>query len=374
MKKKLIFSSFVIITLLAGCGILPNPGPSGSEVEHDAKTSDISVITVTPDMAAHMRQTIITTHHQEVIENLNKLRNLSRRNIQTKLLPGDEFSIQVFMMPLLPSGNSSASSDIVSNVYNIKNNVLQNNGSVTIPFAGTVNLNGITIQQAERILQIKYNDDHVFNDAQVLVKIQNNRAQGVLVTGYAANPKHISWRPGGITLADALVDAKGFSTNGLAHSKSSTGKNRTVVINENHESITLPGLVAESSVIPLLPGATIALNLQVKDHVLCIGGGITTNAALTFAKIPSLATVLARAGGLNPQTAKAQSVFVLTPDHKVVYRFYLDHLSGLQAAQDFPVRNRSVIYASTAPSVHLQQAMQILFSPFYPAAAIKGVA
>lgn len=367
--KQLFFSALMAITL-SGCAILPDSGPSGSDVQRDAKIAGVSVIKVTPALAERMRQAVLVSQRRRIATNLNGLRRFSKADLQTKLFPGDVLSIKLWAAPLLPS----RSSDISAKVFDIHHVTLRNNGSVALPYVGTVYLGGKTVPQAEQILQKAFQERASYADPQVLIHVRENRGQSILVTGYAVKPKRISWRPGGVTLASALIEVRGFNAAGSEPNRSSLGRSRTIVIREHGRTFILPGRVAESSRISLLPGATVALRMHVQDHVLSLGGGLAANTTLAFSRTPSLAAVLARTGGLNPQTARAQSVFVLSPDHKVVYRFHLNRLSGLRAAQDFPIRNRSVIYVSTAPSVRLQQAMQILFSPFYPAAAIKGVA
>ena len=130
---------------------------------------------------------------------------------------------------------------------------------------------------------------------------------------------------------------------------------------------------ALESEIPLRPNDQVVLEHQPVVRVQCLGGGWAQDTVQSFDDIPSLSKVVASGGGLNAQTAQGASVFILSADRSVIYQFKWNSLSGLQAAQNFPVRNGDIVYIASAPIVRIQQVTNILFSAAYPVATAKGL-
>ena len=99
----------------------------------------------------------------------------------------------------------------------------------------------------------------------------------------------------------------------------------------------------------------------------------------------SLAQAMARSGGVKDERADARGVFlfrfedpralaaentngVKTADGKVpvIYRINLTDPTAFLTAQNFPMRNKDVLYVSNATSVELQKFLNILVSAIYP--------
>jgi polysaccharide export outer membrane protein len=117
-------------------------------------------------------------------------------------------------------------------------------------------------------------------------------------------------------------------------------------------------------------------------------GATSTSGEIPFESTGiSLAQALARVGGLKDTRANARGAFVFrfekpsaldpavaavsprTPDGRipVIYRVNLRDPASLFAAQDFPMRDKDVIYVSTAPLSDLQNFVSILSSMAFTA-------
>ena len=101
--------------------------------------------------------------------------------------------------------------------------------------------------------------------------------------------------------------------------------------------------------------------------------------------------LLARAGGLQDHRANATGVFIFryedpamlggagtgptTADGKVpvVYRVDLKDPATFFMAQDFPMRNKDVMYVANAPAAELQKFMNLLSGVVVPVLTIRSV-
>ncbi len=148
--------------------------------------------------------------------------------------------------------------------------------------------------------------------------------------------------------------------------------NRVRILREG-VAYDLPVRAALEAQVALAPNDQIVLEHRPLVRVQCLGGGWAQNNVQSFDDAPTLSKVVASGGWLNAQAAQGASVFVLSADRSIVYRFPWNSLAGLQAAQAFTVEDRAIVYIASAPIVRLQQVTNILFSAAYPVATAKGI-
>ena len=120
-------------------------------------------------------------------------------------------------------------------------------------------------------------------------------------------------------------------------------------------------------------------------------GATGTNNEVTFeAQGITLSQALGRVGGLSDGRADSKGVFIfryedpaspavrpnvlVTEDNKVpvVYQFDMNDPATFFLAQSFPMKNRDVVYVSTAANVELMKFLAIITSVLSPAVAINN--
>jgi polysaccharide export outer membrane protein len=143
--------------------------------------------------------------------------------------------------------------------------------------------------------------------------------------------------------------------------------------------------------VPLAPGDVVTVLFQPLSFAVL--GATGKNEEINFeAQGISLAQGLARAGGLQDTRADARGVFLfrfedpqavgpevaagpVTPDGKVpvVYRLDLRDPASFLVAQNFPVRNKDVVYVANAPGAELQKFLNILTSSIYSVSSLVNL-
>jgi polysaccharide export outer membrane protein len=360
------------ILSLAGCAFVPSTGPSAGAVHNAAaSTHDVSLVVVTPATAASM-WAASQSEREAAIAAASRGLQASGEVARVQLYPGDSVNIDLWTMPLMAGiGGSSSSSQLAVEETKLGTFTVNSAGDITLPYAGTVRVSGRTVEAAERLVTVRYDAIHRFQEPQVTMSVATNQHQKVIVTGAANHPVVLDWKTGGITLSDAITEAGGYKTFQKAQGNAEPAN--TVIVVRGDKSYRLPMKVAITSDAPLVPGDRVVLERTTIVRVQCLGGGWGKDTQQDFDYSPTLAEVLAKGGGLNSQTAQGKAVYILSADQKTVYELNWDTLDGLRAAEKFPVSNGDVVYVANAPSVRFQQVVSILFSAAYPIATFHTV-
>lgn len=244
--------------------------------------------------------------------------------------------------------------------------MVDSSGMIRIPFAGAIRAAGRTPQQVERdIISRLAGKAH---DPQVVVRIASNANAMVTVVGDVSNNTRVSLTPRGERLLDAIASAGGVSE--------PVGK-ITVQITRGDRVVSLPleAVIRDPSQNIRLQSDDVVTALYQPFSFTSLG------AAGTSAEIPfestglTLAQALGRVGGLRDDRANVRGVFIFrledpaaldpaiaatsqrTPDGKipVIYRVDMSNPSTFFIAQSFPIRNKDVLYVSSAPMTDIQK-------------------
>ena len=373
MRRHRIVILSVCAAGLSGCAFFPSTGPSVSTVAADSEKVRLPLQVVSPAQAETLHQAVLRHVSEQTAKAIQTL-HAAYQPVPVLLENGDVVAITLWTQSLLPPSSGGGIGSGTTLERHALGDFTVTQGRLTLPYAGTIQVAGTRLSEAESELANRFAQSGYFQSPQITINLKKNRAQSLDVLGDARRPVVLYWRPGGISLSYALTRAQGLvQTAGISHSSVTNSKANRVIVVEDGRRAELPLEVAQQATVPLSPGTKVILRYRSLVHINCLGGGWNGDVRENFGHVPTLADVLATGGGLNPATAQAKAVFVLPASHRKIYEIRLNLLSGLQAAKAFPVQNGSVVYVSTAPSVRLQEITQILFSPFYPAAAIKGV-
>ncbi|HTV09726.1 MAG TPA: polysaccharide biosynthesis/export family protein [Candidatus Aquilonibacter sp.] len=218
------------------------------------------------------------------------------------LAPGDLITVHVFDQP-----------DYTPSVR------LGTNGNVLLPLVGTVNLNGLTVTQAERLLEQKLRDAGIYRNPQVTIDVTEGPNQAATVAGevHAVVPIIGSRR-----LLDVLAVAGGLpATASHVITISRPGVPQPIVVDLGTDP-----LHSQLANIPIFPGDTIIVS---RIGVVYMVGAFRTTGAIPLNQYSPLTLMEATAlsGGLNFQ-GKFNDVRLIRTvgDHRTVVKLDIQRI------------------------------------------------
>jgi len=262
--------------------------------------------------------------------------------------------------------------------------MVSENGSIDVPYVGNIKVTGKSPQEIGALIAKRLADKA--NQPQVLVTVGRNTSATVTVVGEVTNSVRMPLTASGEHLLDAIAAAGG--------SRQPVGK-LTVQLTRGAEVHSLPletVIRKPTENVVLRPGDVVTVLFQPLSFIVL--GATGKNEEVNFeAQGISLAQALARAGGLQDTRADARGVFVFRFEDErmvetgtgaedidqavqarkvpVIYRLDLTDPAAFLLAQDFPIRDKDVMYVANAPTAELQKFLNILTSSIYSTSAIS---
>jgi polysaccharide export outer membrane protein len=366
----------IALALLAGCASsstwLPSSGPSRQEVTEQDSRGSILLVEVTGPVARQLMAGQRKLMFSEALASDAALAYIVGR--------GDVLEVTVWEAPpallfsTLTPDPRAASGAIRAAAF--PEQMVSSAGTITVPFAGPLRVEGQTLQQVETAIAERLKGKA--NQPQVIVRLVRNASSTVTVVGEVGRSTLVPLTPRGERLLDALAEAGGV--------RQPVNK-MSVQITRGDRVVTLPletVIQDPRQNIPLRPGDVItALHQSLSMSVL---GATGKNEEMNFESPGiTLAQALARFGGVQDNRADAAGVFIFRfedpavfgPQPKplpvnedgrvpVVYRVDLKNPSTFFVAQSFPMRNRDVVYVANASAPELQKFLNVLVSLVYP--------
>lgn len=374
--------SLAVLLALPSCASLGASGPTSAEIKSSqgniVDQAGIQVIDITD---AVTRRAIVGSRPVLFSEALG-----DSPPVETVINRGDVVDVTIFEAPPAALFGTSATfggGDVNSTLQRsasgnsqrtgLPEMMVDDTGHITIPFAGSILAAGRTPPQVAR--QIVSRLTGKAHSPEVIVRLVTNSSANVSVIGDVATNGRVALTPRGERLLDVLASAGGV--------KQAADKT-TIQITRGDRVVSLPldGIIRDPSQ---------NIRLQTNDVVAAIYRPYSfTSLGMTgaSAEIPfeqtgiTLSQALGRTGGLKDDRANPRGVFIFrledpaaldpalaatarrTPEGRipVIYRVDLRNPATLFVAQSFPIRNKDVIYASTAPLSDFQRFVGILSS------------
>ena len=258
-------------------------------------------------------------------------------------------------------------------------------GRVSIPFAGTLDVQGKTPQQVA--LEIVARLRGKANQPQAVVTMRNV-ASTVTVVGQVRSSLRVPLTFKGERVLDAIAAAGGASEPVDKVSLQLTRGGQSALMPFD-EVIASPG-----ENIFLKPGDVLTVSYQPESFTVL--GATGRNDEIKFeARGITLAQALGRIGGLRDDRANPGGIFIfrledakvltsalpgtdlsglIDADGKVpvIYRADLREPVTFFAAQHFAMRDRDIVYATNAPVSDLQKFVNIIGAAVYPVVTVKA--
>ena len=365
------------LLLLTGCnGFLPGSGPATSDIvraKTEQEVKGIQVIDVTDSVARTLN---LRRSHQIFSELLPPPSDTTFRVgvgdvVQVMLWEAPPAALFGVSLSELRSGSGTARAAV------FPEQMVSNDGTITVPFVGQVRAAGRTLEQMKE--DIEGGLKGRAHQPQVLVRLVRNMASNVTLVGEMGNSTRMPLTPMGERLLDALAAAGGVRQ--PVHKITIQITRGDKVYSMPLESIILD---PRQNII-LQPGDVITALFQ--PFSLTVLGATGRNVELNFeAQGITLAQSLARSAGLQDMRADAEGVFIFrfedadaldwpfkpvarTPENQVpvVYRLNLRDPACFLIAQNFQMKNKDVLYVSNAPATELQKFLNLLMTAAYPA-------
>ncbi|WP_254908192.1 polysaccharide biosynthesis/export family protein [Sphingobium sp. GW456-12-10-14-TSB1] len=265
--------------------------------------------------------------------------------------------------------------------------VVDRNGNISLPYAGTLSVAGLTTSQVQdRIVAALRGKSQ---SPQVIVSLRRNISNAVVVMGDVTNPGRMPLTLARERLLDAIAERGGMNRMVQTGSSTATGTGAQDVI----VRFTRRGRVAEQALDSIVAGSVDDLVLLSGDRIelirqprtFTVFGALDRVAQVPFeSRTLTLAEALARAGGPNDNRADPKAVFIFrmvpatdlmaqgipasTTDiaYPVAYRINMMEAENYFLSQRFTMRDKDLIYignASANQPLKLVQALGQLFAP-----------
>ena len=340
-------ASLMIVALLAGCSTLPRDGPSGMGVVQAAsnpeRQGDYALVNL--DFALSER---LKAAPQRSFSTLA----LASSDAPTDIIGvGDTLAVSIFEPSggLFNGGDSSESGN-----QTLPPLVVDRNGAVPVPFAGSVSVQGLTPGQASAAVR-RALIGKVANP-QVIVTLAGNASNAVTVLGEVRNPGRQPLAANSDRILDVIAAAGGSSRSIYEV---------TVRIQRGGQTYTAPMSIVTTEFnenVRLQRGDQV--NLVYQPRRFSSFGAFNAVARTDLPPGPlTLAEALSGVGGLDSNLADAKSVLVFRFERPevaqalgiqqaatprgvpVVYRLNLNEGSGFFIASNFQIEPDDIIYA-----------------------------
>jgi polysaccharide export outer membrane protein len=251
--------------------------------------------------------------------------------------------------------------------------MVDENGQIRMPFAGSITAAGRTPQQVER--QIAARLRGMAHDPQVSVRIAQNMSSTVAVVGEVGKSGRVPITPTGERLLDVISLAGGPSQ--------PVGKVMVQVARGGRVASQPLEDIIRDPAQNIRVGRNDVVTLHYQPYSFTALGAASKTGEIPFESTGlTLATALGRVGGLRDERANARGAFIFrfedpaavdpavaavsprTPDGRIpiIYRADFRDPATLFAAQNFPMRDEDILYVASAPISDLQRFVGILSS------------
>ncbi len=356
VPNRLIMRGALACSLLASsaaCAFMPSVGPHNDYiVEQVKKHKAPPLFDVDTKLARKLADDVRVRNENFEKELLLSVNEPSSEVIQSRIYPGDRVNLIIWTQG--SGGVNSSETAMSPTLSRMGMYPVDAQGRIDIPYIGWVNVSGMTIHQAQKVVRSKLDETHQFEHVDVSLELAVSHGQNIVVMGAVNKPTILNWNEGGVSLIEAIAKAGGYVNAEPLHG---TDLAMNVLLARKEREYNIPLQTALLHPIQLHPGDRIALQHKPNVRVFCLGAGWNAPRISPFAETPTLSQVMASVNGLNPQTAQGRAIFVMKKDQSVIYRINFDLVEGMEASQVMPVEDGDMVYVPVSRSVTMQQVL-----------------
>ncbi|WP_336368808.1 polysaccharide biosynthesis/export family protein [Avibacterium paragallinarum] len=373
MRKHIIAVS---CCLLVSCANLPNSGPDKSSIEK-VEQQNTNVPTV---QLIKLDDKVVGSDSFQV-QSFKQLAS-SKQHYQGVVNAGDLLDITLWEAPpaILFGSVLDESGVSASQSTRLPEQMVSNNGRLTIPFIGSLRVAGKTPEQIQTDIVNRLQS--IANQPQAIVRVVKNNSANVTVLTKAAAVR-MPLTTYGERVLDAVTAAGGVSGDLQDISVQLTRNNQV-------KTISLAKLAREPQENILLRSGDV-LSLLNNPLSFTAMGAVGNSKEIRFsAEGLSLAEAIGRLGGLNDNRADPRGVFIFRyiPFEELsladqqqwqekgfhngmkiptVYQANLLEPQSMFWIQQFPIKDKDIVYVSNAPLAEFQKFLRMIFGSTSPA-------
>jgi polysaccharide export outer membrane protein len=347
---------------MAGCGIMPANGPAGMEVyagQKDRRSLPYALVKITPQVVSVLA------------ENTPRLGVTFKDRRPPKGIVfgiGDVVAVTVFESAAGGLFIPAEAGVRPGNFVTLPNQAVDNNGNISVPYAGQVRAAGLTPPQVQQEIVDALKQKAI--EPQVIVSTVQQNTSLISVLGDVNTPARFPANAGGEHILDSITRAGGPKSQGY--------DSWVMLQRDKHREIIPFGALAyepEANNIFTHPNDTIYLYNEPQTFVAFGASGTQGQFPFGAWRI-SFAEGVAKAAGLNDAQAEPANVFLYRgetcpvaqqfgidcsrfegPIIPVIYNVNFRDPAGYFLATKFEMRTKDVIYVSNATTVDVAKAL-----------------
>ncbi|EPC04139.1 hypothetical protein L861_02170 [Litchfieldella anticariensis FP35 = DSM 16096] len=345
---------------LTGCSLAP-----GGHIDYQTDSAPIDDLVdiepITPGLVASYREMLgkddaSTDMSPELRQQIEEYEYL--------VGAGDVLTITVYDHPELtiPAGGERSAEEA--------GNRVRSDGTIFYPYIGRVSVAGKTLDEIRRDLTQRLTA--VIAKPQVDVDVAAFYSKRVYVSGAVAEPGSLPITNVPMTIMDAISQAGGPEEH-------ANWNNAILTRNGVESSVSLYALMREGdqSQNRLLQDGDVLHVPTAEDQSVAVMGQVNSPGNITLGNEPvSLTDALARAGGIQEETAEPSGIFVVrgqAPDSgklATVYQLDIRNAAALTLGNGFILQPQDVVYVTAAPLARWNRVISLLL----PSARLPGYA
>lgn len=352
---------------LAGCATLPSSGPTGGQIEKSAQGSKDGS---TPIQVVPIR-TIADVPNSGTGSAPSALLPELAPPPTDMIGPGDVLDINIYEagVTLFSGGNSGGGMSQIAvtpgvQVQKLPPTRVDDLGDITVPYAGTLHVAGITTGEVEAM--VRHSLQRLSQNPQVIVTLNQAITNSIIVGGEVAKPGRLVLQTNRESLSDVIALAGGYRGN----AKDLTLR---VVRGKDSVDVRVNDLIENPELdVRAYPGDRLMLINNPRTYSVLGASGRVEQ--LTFSRSSvSLAEAVATAGGVNPGIGNPAAIFVFRyardergSEVPIVYHLNMMKTGSYFLAQRFSMRDKDVLYFGNAAANQPSKLIQLISQLFSP--------
>jgi polysaccharide biosynthesis/export protein len=367
--------------MLLGCSTVPNVGPTRQSVIRESKAPDQPYLLV--PITDYIVEQLIAFPGPSLYGKFGDYRGA----VEQRIGIGDQVSVAIFEAAAggLFSQPVSTANTTGSHSATVPGQLVQQDGTITIPYAGQISVVGKTTYEVEKEIVDKLTGKAI--EPQAIVSLTVPIASSITLSGESVRGGRIPLSTKGDRLLDVIAEAGGITTPANVTFLELTRGKKTVrvpfqtLLNSPKENIFAR------------PGDTLTV-VQYPLSFTAIGA-TNSNANITFDAMGiSLEEAIAKAQGFADTKADPEGVFVfryepvevarrypgITPAQAalnlvpVVYLINMRDPGSILLARRFSMHDKDIVYISNSPLNDLQKVLQLASQISSPVVSVGELA
>ncbi len=348
--------------ILAGCQAIPGDGPwmnDASSRSTEALPFDVIDLTPTTVVAYRPPASIDVPSASIGVPSIGRV----------AVAPGDVLRVRIFepydgaVFPTIQKPGADLGTQRVAD-----------DGSIDVPYVGTVPVSGLDLTQVEQRIAEKVKANGKAQDPQVIAEFVADRTNTIMVSGDVRQPARLSLLDGIRSVVDAINRCGGLAQPLVA-------AQAEVVLRRNGQVVLISqysDLLAGHD-LPVQKGDEIVV--RPNSRTFTVLGAVTKagNVELTKPNM-TLLEALGAVNGLNDERANKTGVYIFrmgdlqtNPNARGrVFRLDLFQPVSIFVAQQFGIQPRDVLYVTNAPLYEYNKVLTAIYRTFSIVSTVRG--